>query len=484
MVTRLSGLDAYLLYSETPDVPTHTLKIVVVDASSDAGGLTFDQFRHVVQRRLPSLEPLSCRLVDVPLRLHHPMWLEHTDIDFDQHVHRVTVAHPGTRREFDDLVGEIARTPLDRSRPLWEMYFVEGLADHKVAIVAKVHHAVADGVASANLLARAMDATARAPEGTAAGDPPRRTELLVAAGRDQLRELRNLPALIGDTAAGFRKVRGRARERAEHPDLADSFTAPATFMNHRVSPGRRFATATLSLAQVKETAEAMGVSINDLVLAITTGALRALALRHDGSAAGPMIASMPASSDPSTDRISGNAFGNLLVSLPTHVQDVARRVQLISTATTFAKEINTLRGPELMSRWFQYVPPLLAPPAFQWLGRREVRKNKMYNVSISNVPGPRKRGSIADSPITEFYSVGPLTQACGMNVTVWSYVDQLNFSILTDDRTLNDAHEFTALALDAFVELRRSAGLTPKLQDVATAMPQAKQRADNPMEPA
>ena len=146
---RLGGWDATFIYSDTANVPTHTMKIVLVDTSTLGEKFTFDAFRRVVANRLPALDPLRYQLVDIPLKIHHPMWLEDCDVDIDYHVRRAVLPHPGGRRELDDLIGEIARAPLDHSRPLWEMYFVDGVVDNRVAIVTKVHHALADGVAAA-----------------------------------------------------------------------------------------------------------------------------------------------------------------------------------------------------------------------------------------------------------------------------------------------------------------------------------------------
>lgn len=156
---RLSGWDAFLLYSETPNVHMHTLKIAVIDLAG-LGDRTFgiDEFRRVLRERLYKLEPFGYQLVDIPFKFHHPMWREHAEVDLEYHVRPWRVAAPGGRRELDAAIGEIASTPLDRSRPLWEMYLVEGLANGRVAVVGKIHHALADGVASANLLALGMDA--------------------------------------------------------------------------------------------------------------------------------------------------------------------------------------------------------------------------------------------------------------------------------------------------------------------------------------
>lgn len=483
-VKRLSGWDAMLLYSETADVPTHTLKIVTFAVGGFDGEFTIERFRRVLSQRLPELEPLRFRLLNVPLNLHHPMWLQDYEVDFDYHVRRVLVASPGGRRELDDLIGELGEKPLDRSRPLWEIYFVEGMADGRVVLVVKIHHALADGVASANLLARAVDREMRSEDNTtiqARALPavgvvlPSAWELLWAAGRDHIQQARQLPAVVKDSARGYARVRRRSMERGQHPELARAFAAPKIFINHRVTPGRRFATATLGLADAKQTAKKLGATLNELVLAMSARALRELLLRYDGTAGEPIIASVPVNTDPSPDRISGNAMGGMFVSLPVHIDNPLEQVRLARLASSIAKENNRLLGPELMGRWTTYLPPPLAPSGFRRLAQRET-ENGLYNVSISNVRGPQQRGSIGGATISELYSVGPLTLGCGLNITVWSYVDQLNISILTDDRTLADAHEATEAMLAGFAELRQAAGLNSGLSKVRTAMAQAIRR--------
>src|SRR5215210_2544337 len=154
---RLNGMDALLLYSESPNVHTHTLKIAIFSSEDRESRADFDAFRRSLERRLPRLEPLRYKLVEIPWRLHHPMWLQNCGVDLDYHLRRLRVPPPGGRRELDRVIGEVAGTQLDRRYPLWEFYFAEGLAQGRWALIAKVHHALADGVASANLLARLMD---------------------------------------------------------------------------------------------------------------------------------------------------------------------------------------------------------------------------------------------------------------------------------------------------------------------------------------
>jgi diacylglycerol O-acyltransferase / wax synthase len=470
---RLDGWDAMLLYSETPNTHMHTLKVAVIDATDYDGDYSFDRFLHTVRRRMHLLGPLRYQLVDIPLKMHHPMWLENCDIDLDYHVRRARVAAPGGRRELDELIGEIASTPLDRSRPLWEFHFVEGMAENRFAVIGKVHHALADGVASATLMARAMDATASANESemAPADECPSTAQLVRAAARDHVDLIRHLPGLIKQTAGGVSRVRRRSRERDDHPELARNFSPPPTFINHVVSPRRTFATATLALADVKETKNELGMTINDVVLAMSTGALRELRFRYEGHCDEPIITSVAASTDTSPDRISGNKLSGMFVSLPVHIDDPLERIRLIGLSTAIAKENYQLLGPTLLGRWTSFMPPPIAPAAFRRLARSD-SQNKLFNLPISNVPGPRERGSIGGATMSEIYSVGPVMAGAGINITVWSYADQLNISVLADDATLNDTHEVTDAMLRAFAEIRSAVGLSAELTKVESAMPQ------------
>ena len=237
-----------MLYTETPEIHMHTLKIGVLDVS-DVGGYDFDLFRAVAFPRLQAMAPLRYQLVEIPMKLHHPMWVLNDHIDFDYHVRQARVPAPGGRRELDQLIGEIASTPLDRNRPLWEMHVAEGLADDRIAIIHKVHHVLADGMASANQMAMAM--AADGPTGVVGlfeePDIARTSPaLLRAAARDHVGLIRKLPRLVNETATGVSRVRRRSKERGEQPDIAKNFAPPDCFINHVVTPGRRFATAPLA----------------------------------------------------------------------------------------------------------------------------------------------------------------------------------------------------------------------------------------------
>jgi diacylglycerol O-acyltransferase len=472
-VKRLSGWDAVLLYSETPTVHMHTLKLAVIELD-DVGDRKFgiDEFRKVIHSRLHKMEPFCYQLIEVPGKIHHPMWRENCEVDLEYHVRPYRVDAPGGRRQLDEAVGRIASTALDRSRPLWEMYFIEGLANGRIAVLGKIHHALADGVASANLLARGMDLqTGPQPDrdSYATDPPPTKGELLRSAFADHMRHVGRFPGVVRYTAQGIQRVRKSSRKLS--PELTRPFTPPPSFMNHRVDAQRRFATATLALADVKQTAKQLGVTINDMVLAISAGALRQLSLKYDGHADHALLASVPVSFDFSPDRISGNRFSGVMMVVPIQLDDPLERVQAVHDAAVDAKEAHNLLGPELVSRWAAYFPPAPAERLFNWLADKD-GQNKVLNIPISNVPGPREPGRVGGALVTEIYSVGPLTTGSGLNITVWSYVDQLNISVLSDGRTLSDPHELTDALINSFIEIRRAAGLSEDLTVVEKAMAQ------------
>lgn len=467
---RLSGWDAVLLYSETPNVHMHTIKVAVIELDPASRGFTIDAFRQVIAGRMDKLVPLGYQLIDVPYKFHHPMWRENCDVDFEYHVRPWRLPAPGGRRELDEAIGQIASTPLDRAHPLWEMYFVEGLANDRIAVVLKIHHALADGVASANLMAHGMDLMPTPHVSSYTPDPaPTKRELIGTAFVDHMRHIRRIPATIAYTAQGIRRVRRSSRKLS--PELTMPFTPPPTFMNHMLTPERRFATATLALADVKETGKKLGATINDMVLALSSGALHKLLVRYDGKAV-PLLASVPVSFNFDPERISGNYFSGMMVALPSDLDDPLERVRAAHDNAMSAKESHQLLGPELISRWAAYWPPSGTEAMFRWLSSRD-GQNKVLNLNISNVPGPRERGRVGGALVTEIYSVGPLTTGSGLNITVWSYVDQLNISVLTDGATLDDPHEVTEAMIAEFVEIRRAAGLSEELTVVEEAMAQA-----------
>lgn len=455
---RLNGWDSLLVSSETPTVHQHTLKVAVVDTSMVAGEPSFGVFRDKLGAALARMEPLSYQLMRVPWRLHRPVWHTRATVDLDYHIRRVHVRAPGGRRALDELISEIASTPLDRSRPLWEAYYVEGVGERQIAVVGKLHHALADGVASANLLTQAMESLL--PEVPYEADhpsaPPTRGQLLRFALRDHLRKATALPSALGDAVRGVHRLQRRVRLRGRAPGMAHRLRPPATFLNHKLTPRREFASASLPLTELRQASRTLGVTINDMVLAVAAGGLRQLLLTYDGHADAPIVTLVPAATDTSPNRVSGNALNPMSVSLPVQAADPLQRIDLLRTATRVAKDDAEVLGPTTAGRLLEYLPPLAVRAVFGWLSRRD-RPNQLYNVIISNVPGPRRRGRLAGAQVSEIYSAGPLAAGIAMNVTVWSYADQLNITVLSDERTFKDVHDATDAFTASFAEIRDAA---------------------------
>ena len=468
---RLNGMDAMLLYSETPNLHTHTLKVAVIDATDYDGDFTFEVFRQTIQRRLHLLDPLRYRLVDIPWKLHHPMWMEDCEVDLDYHLRRVQIPSPGGRRELDQVIGEIASTPLDRDRPLWEFHFAEGMADNRFALIGKVHHTLADGVASANLLARLMDltgseqeerddyTTCAPPSSRVAADrrPRPRPEHRRAAGPDPRRSpgIRPGPAPV----AGARRSAGHGEDVQVSADVRQSRCLARPNVRDGV----------LGAERGQRDGQAPRRDVQRHRAGDGGRRLRELLLRYDGRADRPIMASVPVATDKSVDRITGNEISGLPVSLPVHIDDPLERVRLTAMAASRAKEDNELLGPKLHGRLMEYLPPAFAPALFRWQAKRTAH-SAIMNVAVSNVPGPRERGHIGGAPVNEIYSIGILSAGSAFNMTVWSYVDQVDISILSDDLTFNDVHEATDAMIHGLAEIRRAAGLPAELSTVGTAM--------------
>src|SRR5437764_1989080 len=353
---RLTGIDAGFLYMETPTLHMHTLKISIVDPTTVPGGYSFARVGEVLGERLHLLPPFRRRLVEVPGGLHHPLWVEDPDFDLAHHLHRAEIAAPGGPHQLGELISDIASRQLDRSHPLWELWVVEGIEHGHIGFVAKIHHAAADGVAAAAMLANVLDAEAdpggrpqdEADPADAGGPPqdgadaapvappsrpwrpepiPTGTERLVGALRDLLRNLATLPGLVRRTAAGLTAVVRRRRSGALSPPLP--FSTPRTSFNRALTPNRWFAMASLPLEEVKAVRRAFGVTINDVVLALCAGALRRYLDERGELPERPLLAGVPVSTgtpdQPEGPRLAGNRVSNLFTSLRTDIADPVER---------------------------------------------------------------------------------------------------------------------------------------------------------------
>jgi WS/DGAT/MGAT family acyltransferase len=464
---RLSGTDAAMLYLETPTLHMHTIKVAVLEPNADAD-YSVAGVKREIGRRLTLLPPFRRRLVEVPLGLHHPVWVE-CDPDLDHHVGAMRVRPPGGPRELDAVVAEIAGIPLDHRRPLWELTIVRGLAGGRVAIVGKIHHALADGVAVANLLAAAMEPGVAAARATA--DPlPSGGRLLRDALRDRTRQLVHLPALLRRTATNVVAVARYRREATSAPPLPIR-DVPWTPLTGALGAGRAFATTSLPLEAIRSVRSEFGVTVNDVLLALVAGALRAYLSARGGLPRRALVAEVPVSTDAAGAgvRTVGNRLSNLFTSLCSDVADPAERLRAIHAVTREAKTLHDLLGPDMYGEWTAYAPPW----AFAWLVRQYSRwrladrHRPPVNLIVSCVPGPREALRWSGGRLESIFSVGPIIEGAGLNVTAWSYVDRLNVGVLSCPRRVPDPHAIADRLADE-LDLLHAAGTSQTSMSPAT----------------
>jgi len=462
---RLSGLDAGFLYMETPTLHMHTLKIVLLDRPP-GDALPFAELREAIRVRLPLIPPFRRRVVEVPFGFHHPVWIEDPDFDLDYHVRRVVLPAPGDRHQLEQAVADIAGVPLDRRRPLWRMHVFDGLADDRIAVLVKIHHAVADGLAASALLANVMSSSATGddlPVDTWRPEPvPTRGRLLRDALRDHLTQLRGLPGLLGRTLSNLRAL-VRHRRESEVATPMPIVHTPRTSFNGALTPRRSFATTSMSMADIDAVRRAFGVTANDVVLGVVAGGLRSYLLERGELPDASLVAGVPIATDVSEVRLEGNRVSNLFTSLATDEADPVRRLQRIHDITDEAKRLQALMGRETLGDWVQYTPPR----PWAWFMRQYSRRGlaerhpPAINVVVSNVPGPRDPLYAAGAPLLELYSVGPVLEGIGLNITVWSYLDRYFVGVLACREEVPEPHRIAVAMERALAELATAAAQSP-----------------------
>ncbi|MGE2715215.1 WS/DGAT/MGAT family O-acyltransferase [Mycolicibacterium litorale] len=440
---RLSGLDAGLLYSESSVVPLHVCSIVEVDTSTVPGGYTFERFRDDLEARMRALPELRAKLADSQLNLDHPVWVEDKAFDLSRHLKRISLPSPGGRRELTDVCGHIASIPLDRSKPLWEMWVIEGLdGTHPgdsgpLALMLKLHHAAVDGVSAAHLLNQLCD-----PEPDAAppdpvegpGDAPSwriaADGLLRFLGRPW-----QLTKVIPEATTTIVKTVGRA---VTGTAMAAPFTAPQTPFNAELTSERTIALAQLDLDDVKQVKNQYDVKVNDVVMALCAGALRGFLRDREQLPDSPLIAVVPASVRDQSNRPGRNQLSGMFCNLHTDIDDPVKRLEAIAESDSHAKEHSSALGPTLLVD----LAEVISRGAFGWLlnlmSRTPLTHTAIHNVIISNVAGPPSTLYTCGAEVTALYPLGPIFHGSGLNITVMSQGGKMNVGVISCPQLVDD----------------------------------------------
>jgi diacylglycerol O-acyltransferase len=431
---RLSGLDASFLYLETSSQLLHVCGLVVVDPSTMPGGYTFHKLSAELVTRIKRVPAFHRKLHAVPLDVDHPVWVEDHDFDVDNHLHRVAVPAPGGRAEVAQLCALLAAAPIDRSRPLWEMWVVEGLAGGRIAIMAKMHHSCVDGVAGANLLAHLCGLTPDAQPGEQTepdnpSDPPSDLALLGRGARSLLRKPFELAALVPRTLGIVPRWIDRSRRGAGMPA---PFTAPRTSFNGTISGRRAVAFTQVPLADVKRVKNALGVTVNDVVLAMCAGALRRYLSDRDELPGDPLVAMVPVATPGCGPDAGANRVSGMFTGLHTTVDDPVERLRAIAAGSRAGKEHHATIGPRMLQDWARFaVPTAFAAAArlYSFLRLAE-RHPVVHNLVVSNVPGPRDPIYLLGCRVVGMYPLGPVFHGAGLNITVLSVDGHVDIGLI------------------------------------------------------
>lgn len=456
---QLTGLDASFLYMETPTTFGHVNGLGIYQRPSE----DFDPFEAVYAKfgsMVSKVEPMRRKLAQVPLGLDHPYWIDDEHFDLDFHVRHIAIPPPGGADQLAEQVARIVGRPMDRTRPLWEVYVIEGLGDGRWALLTKYHHSTIDGAAGVILLNMLTDTDPNAPGPEEpepwVGEPtPSDLELLQLTARNlamnpvkgmrlQLRLVRQLAEAAGVTsvstaaaqaAALLKNVasRGGTTPDNERRVSLPLTPAPPTPWNKTITPHRRFAMRSASLDDLKRLKDATGGTLNDMVMAICAGALREYLLKHDALPDKPLRAMVPVSirtgneEDPWTNRVS-----SIIADLPTDCDDPIERVARCREAMAAAKRQFELVPAQTLVDATQLTSPVVAASAMRLASRLRLadRMNMPANVTISNVPGPRHPLYFAGARMDNYIPVSIVTDGMGLNITVHSYLDNLDFGLV------------------------------------------------------
>lgn len=472
---QLSGLDAMFLSLERPGLPLHVASVILVDPATAPDGFGYQTVIETYRNRLHLLPPFRWRLVETPLGLDHPYWIDDPDFDLEYHVRHIAVPEPGDPQTLADIVARIHARPLDRARPLWETYVIDGMADGTVAILSKNHHATIDGVSGADILSVLLD-TEPTPPITGHREPmtgesePGEAEMLVRSAKGLVKQPLRM-ARLAVRATGALPLLGRMAERAAPPPLRGRLgeglmakplmQAPPSPFNGTVSPHRRFAYGAIPLKDAKRVRSAAGCRLNDVVMALTGGALRRYLLRRDQLGAEPLQAMVPISVRTKAQRgTAGNQVNALIAVLPTHLESPRERLAAAAEAMTVAKKGNAM--PATVLRDFtQFATPALAATAARTVARLRVadRMRTPFNVLVSNVPGPPIPLYLGGARMEGIYPVSAIYDNIGLNVTLFSYRDELQFGLVADREMVPDIWDLMAdfdAEMDALVDLVES----------------------------
>ena len=505
----LSIVDGAFLHMESAEMPMHVGSLNLFEPPANYRGGFHEAVREHVARRMHLAPVFTRKLALMPFDLANPVWIHDDDIDLDYHVRHMVLPQPGSIEQLEALAARLHSMLLDRSRPLWEFYVIEGLADGRIGFYGKVHHAAVDGQAGVAMATSMFDLT---PEPRPVKPPRDRrsntyqlgmAELLAAALQNQFQQLvqsaRLLPKVAATALAAARdalaarrseSAEDRTARKAEAPSSIFKL-APATPFNRSITNQRAFAAVSLPLPEVKSIGKSVGASINDVVLWLCSTALRSYLKEGRELPDKSLVAAVPISLRAEGDTSANNQVAGTMIDLGTECADPVERLKAIKRGTSaMKKQMGTFRGviptdfPSLGSPW------LISGLAALYGRSRIAGWLRLSNVTISNVPGSKVPVYLVGAKMSDYYPLSIVVHGIALNITVQSHVDRLCFGLIACRRAVPDVHEL-GMHLQRAMETLRGLVAGPALAapivavvEVAVAPKRAAKRADRGAAPS
>lgn len=453
-IEKISGQDATFLYTESPNSPMQIGTLTVVEDS-----LQFEEFKAIVASKLHLIPKFRKRLLNVPLDLDYPYWVDDPNFDLDLHINRVKLPEPSNWKMLREMTGSIFSNPLDLRRPLWSITFIEGLdkvsqvPKGSVAIVSKVHHVMIDGSSGVGIMGILFDKSEAEqhkpiprPKPFEPDPLPDEFSLLLKSSYDFFKDPFKIPKLIGETASSMAKAQIRSRFKVQ-PKLFDKrYPTPKTIFNNSVSPKRTWGTAILSLDRINTLRKIMGVTVNDLILAICAGGIRTYLKEREQLPMQPLVANVPISirEKTATNKELNNQISNMLVRLGTHIEDPLERLEYIHEQANRGKTRHKAIGAKALSKMADAVPFGLANLAAGLYTKYNIKEfhRPPFNVTITNVPGPQKALYIRGRKILSSFGLTPVLDGFGLILAAFSYNGLVTITATSDANTMPDADKF------------------------------------------
>ena len=471
---QLTGLDAAFLALETANATGHVGGVCILDPADAPAPLTLARLTEVLADRLPLVPVLRRRLLNVPFGLDQPYWVDDADFDIEYHIREIALPRPGSEAQLTEQVSRLHARPLDRSRPLWEIYLITGLARRRAAVYTKIHHAAIDGASGAELLTVLLDLSPdgrelppaepfrpQPPPGPAALTALAATRLawrpvqMVRLTNELIRMLPTLAPTVNAVVGGMLGL-----DRGDGGVIPSSTSrAPATPFNRQITPHRRLALRSVDLATVKTVKNAFGVSVNDVVMAMCAGALRRWLTDRQALPDAPLVAMIPVSiRDPASKGTMGNKVSAMLATLPTHQPEPAQRLRTVHTATVVAKAQQAAIPQGLVDQISDFSPPALTARAARVVfATGLLHRLPPFNVCISNVPGPNVPVYLCGARLLAHYPVSVITDGQGLNITLVGYLGQLHFGLIACRELIPDIETLADYLVDELELLVKAA---------------------------